>query len=135
MSPDILIVEDDGDLAEVMEGALLAAGYDVRTATDGTEALAMIEESVPSLILLDMCMPKMNGWEFAHAFRKHYSSSSVPIVVVTAAEHARRRHTEIGARDVLPKPFSLDTLCRVVKKHAVGTNSVSPDSRRALRPS
>lgn len=117
MSSNVLIVEDDDDLAEIMEATLAAAGHDVRTASDGSQALAMIRESMPSLILLDMCMPKMDGWEFARAFRNRYSDAA-PIVVVTAAEHARRRHSEIGARDVLPKPFSLETLRRVVTKHA-----------------
>jgi DNA-binding response OmpR family regulator len=116
MAADVLIIEDDIDLAEIMESTLQAAGYDVRAAEDGRAALAMIEERMPALILLDMCMPKMDGWEFAHAFRNRHADA-VPIIVVTAGEHARRRHAEIGARDVLPKPFNLEALRRIVNKH------------------
>jgi DNA-binding response OmpR family regulator len=114
---DILIVEDDADLAEVMESVLVSAGYEVRTAGDGIEALAKVDADVPALILLDMCLPRMDGWEFARVLRQRVTAP-VPIVVVTAAEHARQRGAEIGASDTLAKPFSLDALRSVVMKYA-----------------
>ena len=124
MTPDVLVVEDDGDLAEVMTIALVGAGYGVRTAGDGLDALAKIQERVPALILLDMCMPRMDGWDFARELRRR-QVVSVPIVVVTAAEHARQRGTEIGAQDVLSKPFSLEALRGVVAKHMPPTSSTN----------
>jgi DNA-binding response OmpR family regulator len=117
MTRPILIVEDDPDLADVMEAALLAAGYEVRIACDGLDALAKVQQQMPQLILLDMCMPRMDGWEFAAAFSQRHGDR-VPIVVVTAAEQARQRGAMIGARDVLAKPFSLAALCEIVTKHA-----------------
>jgi DNA-binding response OmpR family regulator len=116
MSSGILMVEDDTDLAEVMELALVGAGYKVRTAHDGIEALRQVQRGIPALILLDMCMPGMDGWDFARAFRSRYGDG-VPIVVVTAAEHARRRGAEVPAQGVLSKPFNLDALRAVVAKH------------------
>jgi CheY-like chemotaxis protein len=116
MSAAILVVEDDVDLAEVMELALAGAGYSVRTAHDGIDALRQVQRGIPALILLDMCMPGMDGWDFARTFRSRYGDS-VPIVVVTAAEHARQRGAEVPAQGVLSKPFNLDALRAIVAKH------------------
>jgi DNA-binding response OmpR family regulator len=112
----VLVVEDDPDLVDLLGVILRDAGYRVFTATDGFEALARVEAEMPSLILLDMRMPRMNGWEFAGEFRTRWDRSC-PIVVVTAAENARLRAEEIGADGWLEKPFDLDDVVRVVQRH------------------
>jgi len=112
----VLVVEDDPDLVDLMAVILQDAGYRVATATDGLEALARIEAEMPSLILLDMRMPRMNGWEFAGEFRTRWDRSC-PIVVVTAAENARLRAEEIGADGWLEKPFELEDVVRMVERH------------------
>jgi len=112
----VLVVEDDPDLVDLMAVILQDAGYRVATATDGLEALARIEAEMPSLILLDMRMPRMNGWEFAGEFRSRWDRSC-PIVVVTAAENARLRAEEIGADGWLEKPFELEDVVRMVERH------------------
>jgi DNA-binding response OmpR family regulator len=103
----VLVVEDDADLAALVEMIVAEAGYDVRRASDGAEALARVEEEMPALILLDMRMPGMNGWEFAREFRARWGRAA-PIVVVTAAEDARQRAREIDADGWLEKPFEIE---------------------------
>ena len=113
MSPSVLVVEDDLDLLGLLEMVLQDAGHRVRTATDGLQALARVAEEMPGLILLDMRMPVMNGWEFAREFRSRHGRAC-PIVVVTAAENAQLRAKEIEAEAWLSKPFDLDDVLRMV---------------------
>jgi CheY-like chemotaxis protein len=112
----VLVVEDDPELRSLIELLLLDAGYRVVTARDGLEALERLAEHLPGVILLDMRMPRMDGWVFAREFRTRYGRSA-PIVVVTAAEDARQRAAEIQADAFLGKPFELDELLRMVARH------------------
>jgi CheY-like chemotaxis protein len=112
-TPDVLVVEDDADLATLVEMILSDAGYRVRTAAEGAQALARVEERMPGIILLDMRMPVMNGWEFARAFADRYGRAA-PIVVVTAAENARARAEEVGADGWIEKPFDLQAVIDAV---------------------
>lgn len=98
---------------------LADAGHRVRTAPDGRAALAAVAAEMPGVILLDMRMPVMNGWEFAREFRSRYGRAC-PIVVVTAAENARLRAEEIGAEDWLAKPFDLDDVLYTVERQLGG---------------
>jgi CheY-like chemotaxis protein len=126
--PDVLVVEDDPDLLEIVQLMLRLSGYPVRGAANGKEALQAIEQRKPAVVLLDMLMPVMDGWECARELRARYGDT-VPIVVVTAAEHARARASEIGdVADVLAKPFEMDDLIRVVERYAVKSDvSSRPD--------
>jgi len=100
-----------------MELILVDAGYRVRTAVEGQAALARIVEEMPALILLDMRMPGMNGWDFAREFRARHGRAA-PIVVVTAAENARASAAEIEADGWLSKPFDLDDVLALAERHA-----------------
>jgi CheY-like chemotaxis protein len=113
---DVLVVDDNADLVEVMALMLADAGYSVRSARNGKEALEAVSERMPDLVLLDMLMPVMDGWQCARELRARYGRA-VPIVVVTAAEHARASAAEIGADDVLSKPFDLSQLLKLVARH------------------
>ncbi len=112
----VLVVEDDPDLLALEEAFLAEAGYRVSCAADGLEALDRVEREMPGLILLDMRMPRMNGWEFAREFRARYGNAC-PIAVITAAENARLRAQEIDADAWLEKPFDLDEVLRLVARH------------------
>ncbi len=112
----VLVVEDDPDLRLLEAEILSGAGYWVITAGDGLEALECAAAAPPSLVLLDMRMPRMDGWQFAAAFRARHGASC-PIVVVTAAEDARGRAAEVGAAGFLEKPFDLDDVLREVERH------------------
>ena len=115
-SHDVLVVDDDADMIEVIELVLHDAGYATRSAMNGEQALAAVADAMPSLILLDMLMPVMNGWQFAREFRDRYGGE-VPIVVATAAEHVHSRGNAIDAAGVLPKPFEVSDLLRLVARH------------------
>lgn len=110
----VLVVDDDPDLRELMKLLLEGAGYGVETASDGKEALERVSLRRPSVVLLDMKMPGMNGWQFAEELRRVYDRR-VPIVVVTAAENARKTAGEIGAEGFLGKPFELDDVLSLVE--------------------
>ena len=112
----VLVVEDDPDLLALLEMILQDAGYAVRTAAEGEAALARVAEEMPGMILLDMRMPGMNGWDFAREFRARHGHAC-PIVVVTAAENARARAEEIGAEGWLSKPFELEDVLGTVERH------------------
>jgi CheY-like chemotaxis protein len=115
---DVLVVDDDPDLREVVRTMLDISGYEVRCAKNGKEAVDAVAQKTPAVILLDMLMPVMDGWQCARELRARYGDA-VPIVVVTAAEHARARANEIGGvDDVLSKPFDMDELLRVVGRYA-----------------
>jgi two-component system, OmpR family, response regulator len=113
---DVLVVDDDTDMAEVIMLVLSEAGYPTRSAANGLQALEAAKAKKPALVLLDMLMPVMDGWECARELR-HLYGHSLPIVVVTAAEHVEARGDEIDAEDVLPKPFEMTELLRVVGRY------------------
>jgi CheY-like chemotaxis protein len=112
----VLVVDDDEDLRTMVAFVLETEGYAVRTAADGIEGLEQLEAGLPDEILLDMRMPRMDGWEFAKRVRARYGRD-VPVVVMTAAEHAEKRATEVDADDFVAKPFDIDSLLRVVGRH------------------
>ncbi len=112
----ILVVDDDRDLQTLVAFVLESEGYQVETASDGQQGLDMVERGMPALILLDMKMPVMDGWEFAREFHARYNSGA-PILVLTAAEDARKRAEEIGAATWIGKPFDLDALVATVARH------------------
>jgi CheY-like chemotaxis protein len=113
---DVLVVDDDPDLREIVQMMLSGSGYQVRCAANGKEAVEAVAKRMPAVVLLDMLMPVMDGWQCARELRARYGHG-VPIVVVTAAEHARARADQIeGIDDVLSKPFDMDDLLRVVAR-------------------
>lgn len=117
MNSLILVVEDNSDIREAMVCGLEAEGYDVKSAVDGVDALDVLRSTPrPALILLDMLMPRMNGWELVDALRKDPASptASIPIVAVTATSEKVHRTPE-GLQGVLRKPFELATLSQMVR--------------------
>jgi CheY-like chemotaxis protein len=116
-APLILVVEDDEAVRDLMVLALGDAGYRVVTATDGRDALDLLKQERPRLIMLDLRMPRLNGWEFAAAY--HASPPPhAPIVVMTAGRDVEARAADVGAVGYLGKPFDLDELLAVVTTHA-----------------
>jgi CheY-like chemotaxis protein len=113
----ILVVDDDASIREFIEMALTDEGYEVALATNGREALDQLAADSPSLILLDMAMPVMDGRAFAEAYRAT-PGPHAPIVVVTAAHEAAERAAQVRADDYIAKPFDLDRLLEIVERHA-----------------
>ncbi len=109
----ILVVDDDPSILATVSEILEFEGYPVETATNGAEALQVVESDAPSLVLLDMRMPVLNGWDFAQALRER--GIALRIVVMTAAQNARRWAEEIQADGYLAKPFDLPALLNTVE--------------------
>jgi CheY-like chemotaxis protein len=113
--PTILIVEDDPDLRLVHSEILSHEGYAVRTAADGVEALELVEnEGPPAMILLDLRMPRMNGWDLARRLRQQPRWRDIPLIVVAAHYRIAEEAAAIGAQAWLHKPVSIDLLLSVV---------------------
>jgi CheY-like chemotaxis protein len=110
----VLVVDDDTSILDTVSSILSGEGYDVVSASTGEEALAAVGRKQPLLILLDMRMPVMDGWAVARALREQ--GINVPIVVMTAAESAKRWADEVGAEGYLAKPFGLDDLLAAVER-------------------
>ena len=108
----ILVVDDDPTILATVSEALDLEGFPVVTATNGAEALDAVDRIAPSLVLLDMRMPVLDGWGFMRAIRQR--ELSLTVVVMTAAADAQRWGREIGAQAVLAKPFELDELLEKV---------------------
>ena len=113
----ILVVEDDEKIRELVDVILSGAGYEVVTAPDGAAALRVVGNARPDLVLLDMRMPIMDGWEFARQYRAR-PEPPAPIVVLTAARDAAARAAEIHADGFLGKPFDVESLLSLVSQHA-----------------
>jgi len=110
----ILVVDDDRSILETMSDLLHGEGYQVVTAADGEEALGVMTRAPVSFVLLDMRMPRMDGWQFAKAARAR--GHRVPIIVMTAANDARRWAEEIHADAYIAKPFDVEKLLSLVKR-------------------
>lgn len=111
----ILVVEDDVSILDMVMQILRAEGYPVVGAKNGVEGLAEVDRRPPSLILLDMRMPRMDGWKFAAALRARGIAS--PVVVMTAADNAKRWADEVSANGFVVKPFEILDLLATVEKH------------------
>jgi len=113
----ILVVDDELDLLEVTQFVLESEGFRVETARNGKDALTFLHGSrLPGLVLLDLMMPVMNGWEFLNEVAKSPSLQSIPIVVLTAAGSARIP----GTLEVLHKPIDLGLLVATIQRHIAG---------------
>ena len=110
-----MVIDDDEAIREFVSWVLSDDGYEVVTATHGAVALDMLERWHPDVILLDMRMPVMDGWEFTRAYRET-GDSHAPIVVLTAARDAADSAVEIAADGYLAKPFDLLDLLDVVRR-------------------
>lgn len=110
---NILVVEDNDDVREMMAVTLELEGHDVATAVNGRDALNKLQTGdKPCLILLDLMMPVMNGWEFQNALESDPNLKKVPVVVVSAATAELVKRTEAAA--YLPKPLDMDELLHIV---------------------
>ena len=114
----ILVVEDDPDLLEAVSGALESEGYGVGRARHGLEALGQLRAGKrPCLILLDLMMPIMNGWQFRYEQRQDSELSRIPVVVVSAKSDSPQHAAWLEADGYIQKPFLLPTLLEIVHRY------------------
>jgi DNA-binding response OmpR family regulator len=106
--PLVLVADDDRDIRQLVAFRLGRADYEVVEATDGEEAVRLVTELLPDLAVLDLMMPKLNGYEVTQAIRRHEETKRIPVILLTARvqEADVARGFEAGADDYLRKPFS-----------------------------
>jgi two-component system, OmpR family, KDP operon response regulator KdpE len=124
----ILIIDDDPILSELLSYNLETQGYTVLRAKDGKEGLRQFEQGQPDLVLLDLTMPVLNGWEVCKSIR---SVSDIPIIMLTAqgSEDDVIRGLDLGADDYLTKPFQVRILLARIRANLrrINTSLVQPD--------
>jgi CheY-like chemotaxis protein len=110
-APTILVVDDDPVILDALGEALELEGYRVELATSGRQALAMMEARPPALVLLDLMLPELNGWEVLDTVKRTPRLASIPVFVVTAMAGA----SGLGAgHPVFAKPLKLDRMLRTI---------------------
>jgi CheY-like chemotaxis protein len=125
----VLVIEDDAESRFFLAENLTRAGYRVETAIDGNDGLACALSSRPDLIVLDLAMPGLDGWETARLLRAYDGTARIPIVALTAIgfEEGHRRARAVGCNAVIMKPHEHDELERAI----VGLLGEVPDKDTA----
>ena len=114
----VLVVDDDPSILTTVAEFLSLEGYPVETATNGREALEVVERARPSIVLLDMRMPVLDGWGFAEALQDR--AISLPILVMTASHSTAQWAGEVHAAGYIAKPFDLIDLLDAVEQVCAG---------------
>jgi CheY-like chemotaxis protein len=112
---DVLVVDDDPGIRAFVREALEDEGYHVATASSGPQALTQIATDPPALVLLDLHIPNMTGWEIHHWLQRW--DMAVPVVYMSADDRVRAEARQHHAAGSLPKPFGLDELLDMVERH------------------
>jgi DNA-binding response OmpR family regulator len=107
MKDKILVIDDDRNLQKLLQLHLRNAGYEIIVATNGTDGLWQLYNHRPDLVLLDILMAEMDGWETCHRIRQ---LSDVPIIILTALAQEKIKGFQMGADDYITKPFSMTEL-------------------------
>lgn len=119
---EVLIVEDDSDLRHALSQILADEGYRVEGAEHGLQALEQLRDgSRPCLILLDLTMPVMNGWQFRAEQRQDPKLASIPVVVISAGANLSAQVEPLGIRDYIRKPIQLGQLLATVQRYCRST--------------
>jgi DNA-binding response OmpR family regulator len=118
MARSVLVVDDEPNIVLSLEFLMRQAGYDVRVARDGESALKAIEDSPPALVLLDVMMPKRDGFDVCQAIRANPKWKGVRVVLLTAKgrDIEREKGMALGADDYITKPFSTRDVMQKVKQ-------------------
>lgn len=117
--PTILVVDDEPDVVLLMERTLRAEGFEVLTAYDGISALDIAAREMPDIILLDVMMPMMSGYEVCSQLKAAPETRDIPVLCITSAHtgEARARSREVGAEGIVPKPFLPEELVAQIRRH------------------
>ena len=117
MMKTILIVEDDDTMRELLRLHLTTAGYAVRAAANGIEAGHAVLDVTPDLIITDVRMPHMSGFELVEALREDPAMAGIPVIFLTIEGESVDRGAKLGALEYLTKPIQLAVLLKKVGKH------------------
>ena len=117
MSTEVLLVDDEAPITAVLSTALRAHGYSVRVEASAKDAILALTESVPDVMLLDINLPDLTGWELLRRLSP-LDRARIPVVVFSASPLARSRVEEFKPAGVLTKPFPIDALLRLLDEAA-----------------
>jgi len=120
MPASILVVDDDDSIRELLRLHLSSAGYDVQVAADAIAAGYSVLRSPPDLIITDISMPHMTGFEFVAALKADKSVPYIPVIFLTSVEDGDHRGKELGAVGYITKPVRADKLLSLVAQHVAG---------------
>ena len=120
MPASILVIDDDESIRQLLQLHLSAAGYEVHVAEDAISAGYLVLRSPPDLIITDVNMPHMDGFEFIAALKGDKSIPDIPVVFLTSVEDGDHRGKELGAVGYVTKPVMADKLLRLVARHVSG---------------
>ena len=112
----ILIIEDDYDIRNVTEFILADAGHSVVSARDGLSGVELATEIQPDLILMDLSLPRLDGWNATHQLKANTATLRIPVIAFTAhmSKSATSRAMTAGCETVISKPFEVDSLLQVI---------------------
>jgi CheY-like chemotaxis protein len=115
----VLVIDDVDSVLQFIRVALAGRSVDIVTAIDGASGLELAKELVPDVVLLDLALPELNGWEVLEGLRSDPATARVPVVIVTAhgESGAAARARDLGANGFLSKPFRPTELRRLVDRH------------------
>ncbi len=118
----ILIIEDDPDVLAVLGDLLKTYGYEAHLFSAGEKALAVIEDIMPDVVIMDLMMPEMNGFEICKKIRSMNTSRNIPMIAITGYDSADNRSKifDAGIDDYLPKPFDVKELLKKISDLAMG---------------
>ena len=118
MAKKILVVDDEKDIVDIVREILKHEGYNVETAYDGEEGLVKVVDTKPDLVVADVMMPKMDGYEFVRRMKENPSISSIPVIFLTAKDQTTDRYKglSLGVAAYIVKLFDLDELRETVKE-------------------
>jgi len=120
MAASILVVDDDESIRELLRLHLSAAGYEVNVAEDAIAAGYLVLRSPPDLIISDISMPHMDGFEFIEALKADTSLPRIPVIFLTSLEEGDQRGKALGAVGYITKPVRADRLLAMVAQHVPG---------------
>jgi DNA-binding response OmpR family regulator len=112
----ILVIDDDRILRETLHEVLVDEGYEVRAASNGHEAIGLLDDWVANLVILDLMMPLMDAFAFRASQQGAGHSSAAPLLILSAAPGLEEAGTRLGAAATLGKPFGLDALLATVER-------------------
>jgi len=115
----VLVVDDEVNITQIMEFSIGAEGYEVVTASNGEEAITKARKEQPNLIILDIMMPKVDGYEVCRVLKRDPLTKRIPVILLTAKgrEIDKRLGYEVGASDYVVKPFSPSQLIDKVNSY------------------
>jgi len=132
--PMILVVEDDDAVAMMIQDYLNAHDYRTARAADGREAVEMVQQEPPDLIVMDLMMPRLTGGEAATALRRDPQTENIPIVAISAVADVTSIAEMLPLDEVLPKPFDLDDLVDAIERNLALAHGQPVDASESAAP-